>query len=239
MKVVGIIGYKKSGKTTLLVNLARELKKRGYKVSTVKHTLGGFDLSDKDTGKHKEYISEAAAISPYESILFLKGKKNLEDILSYISADFVLVEGFKSEKTFPKIVCLREKKEASQLFDGLQICAAMLSPADVNLEVPMFKISTDSKKVADLVCEKAFKLPNLDCGGCGYESCFELAKEIVKGRKSIKDCSSLNSPIGVMVNGKSLALNPFVTKVIQGSIEGMLSPLKGFRKGEIEIKISI
>jgi len=237
MKVVGIIGYKKSGKTTLLVNLARELKKRGYKVSTVKHTSGSLDLPDTDTTKHKEYISEVAAISPYESIIFLKGEKKLEDILSYISADFVLVEGFKSEKTFPKIVCLREEKEAAQLFDGLQICAAMLSPVNVKLDVPVFKISTDSEKIADLVCEKAFKLPNLNCGSCGYESCFELAKEIAQGRKSINECVSLNSPIKITVNGNSLALNPFVTKVIQGAIEGMLSPLKGFRKGEIEIKI--
>jgi len=237
MKVVGIIGYKKSGKTTLLVNLARELKKRGYKVSTVKHTSGSLDLPDTDTTKHKEYISEVAAISPYESIISLKGEKRLEEMLSYISADFVLVEGFKSEKTFPKIVCLREEKEAAQLFDGLQICVAMLSPVNVKLDVPVFKISTDSEEIADLVCEKAFKLPNLNCGACGYETCSELAKEIVKGKKNINECVSLNSPIKITVNGKSLALNPFVAKVIQGSLEGMLSPLKGFRKGKIEINI--
>jgi len=206
MKAVGIIGYKKSGKTTLLVNLARELKKRGYKVSTIKHTAGSLDLPDTDTAKHKKYISEVAAISPYESIISLKGEKKLEEILSYINADFVLVEGFKNEKTFPKIVCLREEKESAQLFDGLQICAAMFSPVNIKL-------------IAALVCEKAFKLPNLNCGGCGYETCYELAKEIIKGKKSINECVSLNSPIKITVNGKSLALNPFVAKVIQGSLK--------------------
>jgi len=237
MKAVGIIGYKKSGKTTLLVNLARELKKRGYKVSTIKHTAGSLDLPDTDTAKHKEYISEVAAISPYESIISLKGEKKLEEILSYINADFVLIEGFKNEKTFPKIVCLREGKESAQLFDGLQICAVMFSPVNIKLDMPVFKIPTDTGKIADLVCKKAFKLPNLNCGGCGYETCYELAKEIVKGKKSINECVSLNSPIKITVNGKSLALNPFVAKVIQGSLEGMLSPLKGFKKGKIEIKI--
>jgi len=35
VKAVGITGYKKSGKTTLVVSLAQELSKRDYKVATI------------------------------------------------------------------------------------------------------------------------------------------------------------------------------------------------------------
>jgi len=30
-------------------------------------------------------------------------------------------------------------------------------------------------------------LPNLDCGGCGRETCYDLAREIVAGSGSVED----------------------------------------------------
>ena len=36
--IVSIIGKSKSGKTTLVEKLVRELKSRGYRVATIKHT---------------------------------------------------------------------------------------------------------------------------------------------------------------------------------------------------------
>ncbi|MBU0702234.1 MAG: hypothetical protein KKC18_00010 [Chloroflexi bacterium] len=35
---------------------------------------------------------------------------------------------------------------------------------------------------------KGPKLPNLDCGDCGYERCYDLAREIVAGNRSVEDC---------------------------------------------------
>ncbi|GAG62683.1 unnamed protein product, partial [marine sediment metagenome] len=54
MKAVGITGYKKSGKTTLVVNLAQELSKRDYKVATIKHASEGIDRLNSDTAEHKK-----------------------------------------------------------------------------------------------------------------------------------------------------------------------------------------
>jgi len=85
--------------------------------------------------------------------------------------------------------------------------------------------------------EKAFKLPNLNCGGCGYETCYEMAREIVKGNKSMEDCVSLQPATKVKIDGKLMPMNPFISELVESTVRGLLSPLKGFSKGRIEIKI--
>jgi len=237
MKVVGVIGYKGSGKTSLVVGLSRELKKRGYRVATVKHIHGEIDLPQANTAKHGQYTGEVAAISQRESALFFKRKKSLENIMGYLEADFILVEGFKSERTYPKVVCLREKDEAKDLFDGLQILVAMLSPKKLRPGLPVLHILKDVERIADIIEKRAFKLPNLNCGACGYQTCYELAKEIIKGNKTDKNCPPLNPSTEVRLGGKILPMNPFVDRIVKSTIKGVISSLKGFRKGRIEIKI--
>jgi molybdopterin-guanine dinucleotide biosynthesis protein B len=232
VKAVGVVGYKKSGKTTLIIRLAQELSGMGYSVAILKHVPGNIDFPDSDTSKFRSFVPFVSAISPGESEIILKGKKHIGDILTYVDCDIVLIEGFKKEKTFPKIVCIKNKDEESELFDGLQ-----LFTASFNGGISDFAIENDDhiKKMATLVSEKSFKLPNLNCGHCGYESCFELAKEIVKGKKSITNCVSLNPPISIKVDGVEFPLNPFMSNLFKNSFLAMLSSLKGFKKGRIEI----
>jgi len=239
MRVIGITGYKKSGKTTLTLKLSDELIKRGYKVAVVKHINEDLDLANSDTSKYKEILTQVAAITPEESVIFLKNKKNLEEIIKYFEADIALIEGFKKEKTFPKIVCLRGESEKAELFDGLQLCTASLVSKDMNPRVSEFNILNDEdiKKIAEIAINRSFKLPNLDCGECGYQDCYSLAQEIVKGNKTPGDCPSLEPSTLVKVNGKIISMNLFIAKIVKNTIIGLLSSLKGFIKGDIEIKI--
>ncbi|MEA2087851.1 MAG: molybdopterin-guanine dinucleotide biosynthesis protein B [Candidatus Caldatribacteriota bacterium] len=239
MRVIGITGYKKSGKTTLTIKLSDELTKRGYKVAVVKHTSEDLDLANSDTSKYKEGLTQVAAITPEESVIFLKNKKNLEEIIKYFEADIILVEGFKKGKTFPKIVCLKEESEKAELFDGLQLCTAGFISKELNPKLCDFNILNDEdiKKIAEIAINKSFKLPNLNCGECGFQDCYGLAQEIVKGNKTPGDCPSLEPSTLVKVNGKIISMNPFIAKIVKNTIVGLLSPLKGFAKGDIEIKI--
>ena len=234
VKVVGVIGYKKSGKTTLVIRLSQELSKMGYRVAILKHASGDIDFPSSDTSKFRAHAAFVSAISSKESEIILKGRKRIEDILTYFDCDIVLIEGFKKEKTFPKIVCIRDKGEENELFDGLQ-----LFTASFNEGISDFAIENDDhiKKMAALVSEKSFKLPNLNCGHCGYESCYGLAMEIVKGKKSTANCVSLNPPISVKVDGVEFPLNPFMSNLYKNSFLAMLSSLKGFKKGRLEIEI--
>lgn len=239
MKVIGITGYKKSGKTTLILKLSDELIKKGYKVAVIKHINESIDQVNADTSKYKEVLTQVAAITPEDSVIFLKNKKNLEEIMKYFEADIILIEGFKREKTFPKIVCLRKESEKAELFDGLQLCTVGFVPKDVNLNIFDFNILIDEdiKEIANIVVEKSFKLPNLNCGECGYKDCYGLAQEIVKGNKTLDDCSPLEPSTLVKLNGEIISMNPFISKIVKNTIIGLLSSLKGFIRGDIEIKI--
>ena len=228
MKVIGIIGYKGSGKTHLGINLSEELKRRGYTVAIVKHVQGSLDLPDKDTSLYRGHCDQLIAISEEGVTEFFKGKLNFEQALESLDADFVIVEGFKEKKSFPKIVCLREKGEEKKLSDGLEIALAGKGN---------FNSDRDISTIADLVVEKAFKLPSLDCGDCGFDSCYELARKILKGKRKVSHCTRLGQDVEVRVAGEPMELNPFVSDILRKTIKGFLSGLKGFKGGKIRIKI--
>ncbi len=250
LKVIGIIGYKNSGKTTLTHALARELTGRGHEVTVIKHSSHHLDLPGKDTTALAEAVGQVGFISPQESGVFWKKSLSLENIIPYLEAEFILVEGFKAEKTFPKIVCLRGEPDDRDLFDGLAICAVLPPPsqggvgggshglADQVEEVDVPLLTRDEVgQIADMVEEKAFKLPNLDCGGCGHERCYDMAREIVAGTGSVEDCISLQPATEIRIDGRPMPMNPFISSIVRNTILGMLSPLKGFKKGKIEISI--
>ena len=232
MKAVGIVGYKKSGKTSLALNLCREIINRGHSVVMVKHSDSGLLPGDVDSTKMVDCAGQGAAISDSETVLSFNKGIVLEQVLSHFKADYAIIEGFKDERTYPKIVCLRDENEAKNLFDGLQI-AVVGSGED--LSVPLVN---DIGEITDLVLKKAFKLPNLDCGGCEYDTCYELAQAIVSGDRSVDECVSLHPKAMVRIEGETVPLNPFTSTLVSQTIQGMLSSLKGVREGTIEIKIS-
>ena len=236
MRAVGIIGYRDSGKTTLAQALAQELRERGHKVAVVKHASHGLDMAGKDTARLGESTGQVAFISPTESGVLWKGAKELEEILPHLDADFVIIEGFKEERTFPKIVCLKGEPEDKSLFDGLAICAVGPAPQGCEINVPLLG-QDEIGRIADLVEEKAFKLTNLNCGACGHDTCYGMALEIVAGTKTIEDCVSLKPETQVRIDGKLLPLNPFTSKIVRNVLLALLSSLKGFSTGKIEITI--
>jgi len=153
VKAVGIIGYHKSGKTTLGVKLCKELASKGLRVGVIKHVSCELQLADADSSRYRGVASVVAAASPAEAEIIVKGEKTLQDMLRYCDGcDLVLVEGFKRERLFPKIVCLREKEEDQELLDGLELFTASLKEG-----VGDYLISNDEhvRRMAAVVLERA------------------------------------------------------------------------------------
>ncbi len=107
--VIGICGYQNSGKTTLIEELIRRLKKEGYRIATIKNIPKRFsiDTEGKDTWRHGEAgASVVVSSSPNETaFIFKRGMdlKEIVDILNKIARpDLILVEGRRGER-IPKI----------------------------------------------------------------------------------------------------------------------------------------
>jgi molybdopterin-guanine dinucleotide biosynthesis protein B len=192
LRVVGIVGYKNSGTTTLAHAVSRELTARGYTVAVVKHSSHHLDLAEKDTAILGESADPVAIISPQGSGIFWRKPLSLEEMIPHLAADIILVEGFKTERTYPKILCLRGEPDDRMLFDGLALCA--IGPADQvdQIDVPILD-RNDVGRIADLIEQRGFKLPNLDCRGCGREKCYDLAREIVAGTARLEECVPVES----------------------------------------------
>src|SRR6185369_16803362 len=61
----GVVGWKNSGKTTLMVGLVSELTRRRYTVSVIKHAHAGFEIvhAGRDSFKLREAGAHQVALS--------------------------------------------------------------------------------------------------------------------------------------------------------------------------------
>nr|WP_273192306.1 molybdopterin-guanine dinucleotide biosynthesis protein MobB [Oleidesulfovibrio alaskensis] len=238
MKAIGIVGFKNSGKTTLTGLLADALEAAGHTVAIAKFTHHQLDKADRDTSRLMKPGRVVAGLGSDEAAVFWSGKRYLQDMLPLLSADVLLVEGGKSLGWLPRIVCPRDAAEMEELSAGLAVAAwdhtgLVALPAEA---VPVFGTHSVAQ-LAQLVVERGFTLPGLDCGACGEEDCAGLARRIVAGKAHSGDCKSLDDDFSVTVGGVPLGMNPFVARIVSGAISGMLRELKGYAPGPVEIRI--
>ena len=104
-RVIGVCGFKNSGKTTLVEKLVRHLTEQGYKISTIKHAHHDFDIDQegRDSFRHRKAgATEVAVISQNRFAIMneLRGTEppTLNEILGKLSpCDLVIVEGYKRD----------------------------------------------------------------------------------------------------------------------------------------------
>ncbi|WP_223475117.1 molybdopterin-guanine dinucleotide biosynthesis protein B [Oricola indica] len=105
-RVIGIIGWKNSGKTRMVAALVAELNWRGWAVSTIKHAHHDFDIDHEGTDSwthRKSGAREVAIVSGRRWALMHENSADddeppLADMLNRLSpCDIVLIEGYKRE----------------------------------------------------------------------------------------------------------------------------------------------
>lgn len=153
--LVAFIGKSNSGKTTLLVRIIPELKKRGYRIATIKHSHHNVDIDKegKDSWKHRKAGSETVVLLSGRLMSYIKEfndeppvelirKRYIDDV------DIILAEGFK-ESDMPKIWVFRSENSltVTNKDDSL---IAVVSDRQVDLGVPWFDIN-DIRGVTDFI----------------------------------------------------------------------------------------
>jgi molybdopterin-guanine dinucleotide biosynthesis protein B len=163
-----------------------------------------------------------------ETFFIVNNDMNLEKIINSVEQldelDFLVLEGYKPA-SYAKI-------STSTLDDPFSLAQVDVRELD----------DESTGNLVDLVEERSFgKLPNLDCGDCGYENCHAMALAMVKGEAKEDLCVMKQmEDVILKVNGNRVPLNPFVNKFIENTFLGMISALKIKEHGEpqkIELQI--
>lgn len=130
MKIIQIVGYKNSGKTTLSTGLIQYLVERNFKVASLKHHgHGGFPLgiSMTDSKKQKDAGSFLAGVEGSGMLQLLMDNWDLEKILTFyqqLGTEILVIEGYK-KLPFPKVVILKQEEDFSLLGDVDSILAIL------------------------------------------------------------------------------------------------------------------
>ncbi len=136
-----IVGYSGSGKTTLIEKLIVLLRKKGYRIGTIKHSRHDIenDKPGKDSWRHKAAGAETVVLAGPGQINLVK---KIEDsgpaeILPYMQdLDLVIIEGFKNSP-YPKILVVPPESPAPQTIQTTML-AAMVGVGLESSDVPCF-----------------------------------------------------------------------------------------------------
>lgn len=154
-QVLSVIGQSDSGKTTTVVALVKELKRRGLRIATIKHDVHGFDIDvpGKDTWQHGQAGSDIVTISSPEKIAMIERVENertLDEICGFLAdrVDLIITEGYKREKK-TKIETVRESRGSALLSKDEELLA-VVADCPVETTRPVFSLA-DINKLADMV----------------------------------------------------------------------------------------
>ncbi|MBV6519260.1 MAG: molybdopterin-guanine dinucleotide biosynthesis protein B [Candidatus Brocadia sp.] len=158
--VISIVGKSHSGKTTLVVKLVQELKSRGYRVATIKHSHHSFEIDreGKDSWLHTRAGADAVVVSSQTMTGVMRitpRELPLSEIVNtYLTdVDIVLAEGYKT-LTLPKIEVLRSEISNTLICRDDQNLIAVVSDKAPEIRVPFFPIDDTVSALADFILER-------------------------------------------------------------------------------------
>ena len=161
-RLFGIVGWKNSGKTTLVSALVREFTARGLTVSTIKHAHHNFVVDTEGTDSYSHRAAgahEVALVSDKRWALMHENHSkaempSLDNMVSKMApCDLILVEGYKNSK-LQKIETIRidtiSETPLWQTHDGV---VAIASDAPIEgCEKPRFELD-DVPAIADYIIQ--------------------------------------------------------------------------------------
>jgi molybdopterin-guanine dinucleotide biosynthesis protein B len=155
--ILSIVGKSGSGKTTLIEKLVPELKRRGMRIGTIKHSAHKIEMDKpgKDSWRHKQAGADTVMVVAPQTIAMVKSmpSANLDGLEKYFDdVDLVLTEGFKSGP-MPKIEVFRQAAHAEPLCRGDYQLIAFVTDTATDLGVPAFGLN-DVAQLADLIEER-------------------------------------------------------------------------------------
>jgi molybdopterin-guanine dinucleotide biosynthesis protein B len=158
--IVSVVGKSNVGKTTLLEKLIPELKRRGYRVATVKHDAHSFEMDTpgKDTWRHRQAGADVVVISSRDKLAMIRrltDEMSLADIAASITdVDIILTEGYK--RGFAPKVEVSRRVMSTELLCTADELVAIASDQPFEMAVPQFGLD-DVAGLADVLEQRFLK----------------------------------------------------------------------------------
>ncbi len=210
---IGFVGHHNSGKTTLIVEVAKILLEEGLRLGLLK--------SSKEEKPHLERphadtslfwqtgASKVAFWGQKEGFLrFFVPEKEDFSFWYFVNRffpeeDLVLCEGFKSLKSLPKIEVWREGRGEKPLFHTIPGIIAVVSTSSLKAPCPV--LPPDPKRIAVFIKNK------------------------IPAKKT---------QTSLLIDGKPVGLTRFVSRALAESIKGFLKSLRGVKNPRvIELRV--
>jgi molybdopterin-guanine dinucleotide biosynthesis protein B len=251
MKALSVIGITKSGKTTTIENIIKELIRRGFSVGSIKeihYEKFAIDTEGSNTYRHAAAGAEVVTARGYkETDILFPVQLPVEDILRFYVQDYVVMEGV-SDYNVPVILCAHSLKELEEhkekdYFNRVFAISGVVADSKNDFEkIPVINAEKNISELVDIIVEEVFDiLPDFDpecCSACGY-NCRELTARILHGISKRADCKLSEAKIILSIDGKSIGMVPFVQSIMKDTIKALVSNLKGYRQGKkIEITLN-
>ena len=158
MIVIGIVGWKNSGKTRPIKELIKYFSSKKYKVATIKHAHHNFEIDKVGTDSFVHRKSGASEVLISSSKRWAKineisnrNELKLNDLLQKIeNSEIVLVEGFKKENHKKIEVVRTSETKKKPLYSSLKNVIALVSNEKLNINIPIFKDS-EFEKIANFI----------------------------------------------------------------------------------------
>lgn len=154
MKIIGVYGFKKSGKTTVVTSIIKSLTNKGYKVSSAKSIhIDDFSLETEgtDTFKHNAAGAERVGLVYPKGMAILYYDLKVNEFLDKFESDYLILEGFRELKC-PKILCARNEFELKEDFKEEVICISGLISEELSSykDIPIISYK-DVDKITEII----------------------------------------------------------------------------------------
>ncbi|WLD94891.1 molybdopterin-guanine dinucleotide biosynthesis protein B [Alkalihalobacillus sp. AL-G] len=140
--ILQVVGFKNSGKTSVIEKVLHVLNRKGYKAGVIKHHGHGgkpdsIDLNGTDTDRFQQSGANVTAVEG-NGMIQMQINTSQENSLSLLTGlykqlpiDFILIEGYKVAP-YPKVIIYKTAEEKNQLL-RLRNIVAMIGPSAEDL----------------------------------------------------------------------------------------------------------
>lgn len=162
-KIISVIGFSNSGKSTTIEKIVGELLRRNYTVGTVKNIhcpQFAMDTAGTDSDRHKKAGAQLViARGLYETDILFPRQLAISEILNFFDHDYVIMEGVK-ECNYPKIITAHTIADLRTMLDStvFAVSGVIANTLTKYKHLPVINSIKNTEALVDQI-EKIFRSP--------------------------------------------------------------------------------